>query len=134
MLPRDIPGTKNAQGPSSLRGTFVHVKGHLCRPTRHPETLRDSPRRSATTSTHEYWNLQDRHLIMRPVSPPWLTDLATVSKYSRACSAFARPLASALTPYLDPALRPPDVIAASVDLEDKGLVTTNQGALGLRDA
>lgn len=64
VLPRDIPAADDRQGLFSVSGTTLHVKGHFFRTTRHPETLRDSPKRSATTSTHEYWNPMRRHLTM----------------------------------------------------------------------
>jgi hypothetical protein len=58
------PDGRRELGPSSVSGTYLHVESHFCRPTRHPKTLRNSPRRSAMTRTNQYWNLLDRHLSM----------------------------------------------------------------------
>ncbi len=71
MLPKNVPATDDQRGPSSVSGTNLHVKGHLCGPTRHPRTLRDSPRRSVTTRTNPCRKFLRRYLTMWSVSAVW---------------------------------------------------------------
>ena len=71
MLPTDVPADDDQRGPSSVSGTNLHVKSHLCRPTRHPKTLRDSQRRPVTTRTNPCQKFLRRHLTMWSVSAGW---------------------------------------------------------------